>query len=31
MIKELIVDDMVIMFIIPLDGKLKTEQLLVIQ
>ncbi len=29
--KELIVDDTVIMFMIPLNGKLKTEQLLVIQ
>ena len=30
-ILELIVDDTVIMFMIPLNGKLKTEQLLVIQ
>jgi len=30
-ILELIVDDTVIMFMIPLNGKIKTEQLLVIQ
>jgi hypothetical protein len=30
-ILELIVDDTVIMFMIPLNGKLKTEQSLVIQ
>ena len=30
-ILDLIVDDMVIMFMIPLNGKLKTEQSLVIQ